>query len=72
MKRGASVNTYEYAVSEEILHLNTPCAQPRRHQIMGYDWDSHKETCHRLYIREGWSLERIMAYLKTQFDFTPR
>ncbi|KAL6904558.1 hypothetical protein GGI43DRAFT_397543 [Trichoderma evansii] len=38
---------------------------------MGYDWDSHKETCHRLYIREGWSLERIMAYLKADFDFTP-
>ncbi|KAK6450810.1 hypothetical protein FP744_10007060 [Trichoderma asperellum] len=38
---------------------------------MGYDWESHKETCHRLYIRQGWSLERIMAYLRTEFDFTP-
>lgn len=38
---------------------------------MGYDWESHKETCHRLYIREGWSLERIMDYLKTGFGFTP-
>ncbi|KAL7926878.1 hypothetical protein ACQKWADRAFT_278867 [Trichoderma austrokoningii] len=38
---------------------------------MGYDWESHQETCHRLYIREGWSLERIMAYLKTSFDFAP-
>lgn len=40
--------------------------------VMGYDWESHKETCHRLYISEGWSLERIMDYLKTGFGFTPR
>ncbi|KAL7786303.1 hypothetical protein V8C37DRAFT_297637 [Trichoderma ceciliae] len=39
---------------------------------MGYDWDSHKEICYRLYILEGWSLERIMIYMKSVFDFTPR
>lgn len=30
------------------------------------------KTYHRLYIREDWPLERIMAHLKTDFGSTPR
>ncbi|PTB68207.1 hypothetical protein BBK36DRAFT_1195227 [Trichoderma citrinoviride] len=38
---------------------------------MGYRWEEHRETCFRLYIQQGWPLERIMAYLQSSADFTP-
>jgi hypothetical protein len=39
---------------------------------MGYRWEEHRETCYRLYIEQGWPLERIMAYLQSSAGFTPR
>ncbi|KHN96699.1 uncharacterized protein MAM_05255 [Metarhizium album ARSEF 1941] len=38
---------------------------------MVYDWDAHQETCYRLYIDEGRSLEDIMDHMKTVHKFTP-
>ncbi|TWU75247.1 hypothetical protein ED733_005837 [Metarhizium rileyi] len=38
---------------------------------MGYDWDVHRQTCYRLYIDEGRSLEDIMNHMKTVYKFTP-
>ncbi|PHH68940.1 hypothetical protein CDD83_5875 [Cordyceps sp. RAO-2017] len=38
---------------------------------MVYDWDRHQQTCYRLYIEEGRSLEHIMAHMKTAHDFAP-
>ncbi|KAL6889402.1 hypothetical protein HDV57DRAFT_486810 [Trichoderma longibrachiatum] len=38
---------------------------------MGYRWEEHRETCYRLYIEQGWPLERIMAYLQSSAGFTP-
>jgi hypothetical protein len=39
---------------------------------MVYNWDAHQQTCFRLYIEEGRSLEEIMDYMKRVHDFTPR
>ncbi|KID89844.1 hypothetical protein MGU_03249 [Metarhizium guizhouense ARSEF 977] len=38
---------------------------------MVYDWDAHQQTCYRLYIDEGRSLEDIMDHMKTVHKFTP-
>ncbi|KAL6876740.1 hypothetical protein J3F83DRAFT_726912 [Trichoderma novae-zelandiae] len=38
---------------------------------MGYRWEEHRETCYRLYIQQGWPLERIMAYLQSSASFAP-
>ncbi|TFB02338.1 hypothetical protein CCMA1212_005624 [Trichoderma ghanense] len=38
---------------------------------MGYRWEEHRETCYRLYIEQGWPLERIMAHLQSSAGFTP-
>ncbi len=41
-------------------------------RIMVYDWDAHHQTCYRLYIEEGKSLEEIMDHMRTAHRFTPR
>ncbi|QUC18121.1 uncharacterized protein UV8b_02362 [Ustilaginoidea virens] len=38
---------------------------------MVYDWDAHQQTCYRLYIQEGKSLEDIMEHMKNFHQFTP-
>lgn len=45
-------------------------AAPAR--IMVYDWDRHQQTCYRLYIDEGKSLEDIRAHLRSAHGFAPR
>ena len=37
-----------------------------------YDWDTYQQTCYRMYIEEGRSLETIMGHLKAAHRFTPR
>ncbi|EQL00683.1 hypothetical protein OCS_03605 [Ophiocordyceps sinensis CO18] len=44
-------------------------AAPAR--IMVYDWDRHQQTCYRLYIDEGKSLEDIRAHLRSAHGFAP-
>ncbi|PNY28697.1 D-lactate dehydrogenase [Tolypocladium capitatum] len=44
-------------------------AAPAR--IMVYDWDAHQQTCYRLYIEEGRSLEDIMEHMKSVHRFAP-
>lgn len=39
---------------------------------MVYDWDRHQQTCYRLYIVEGKSLEDIRVHLKSAHGFAPR
>lgn len=39
---------------------------------MVYDWDRHQQTCYRLYIDEGKSLEDIRAHLRSAHGFAPR
>ncbi|KAG6019577.1 hypothetical protein E4U41_003167 [Claviceps citrina] len=38
---------------------------------MVYEWDEHQQTCYRLYIEEGMSLEDIRLHMKTVYNFTP-
>ncbi|KND91375.1 hypothetical protein TOPH_03955 [Tolypocladium ophioglossoides CBS 100239] len=38
---------------------------------MVYDWDAHQQTCYRLYIEEGRSLEDIMEHMKRVHRFAP-
>ncbi|PFH57568.1 hypothetical protein XA68_14861 [Ophiocordyceps unilateralis] len=47
-----------------------PAPGPRA-RAMVYDWDRHRQTCHKLYIEEGRSLEDIMAYMKATHRFSP-
>lgn len=39
---------------------------------MVYEWDAYQETCYRIYIEEGRSLEDIMEHMKKVHKFAPR
>ncbi|KAG5981449.1 hypothetical protein E4U55_002915 [Claviceps digitariae] len=38
---------------------------------MVYEWDEHRQTCYRLYIEDGKSLEDIRDHMKNVHKFTP-
>lgn len=39
---------------------------------MVYDWEGKEPICYRMYIDEKKSLEDIMEYMKTEYNFAPR
>ncbi|KAI9837006.1 MAG: hypothetical protein M1819_000655 [Sarea resinae] len=38
---------------------------------MVYDWEGKEEICYKMYIEEKKSLEEIMDFMKTQYNFAP-
>ncbi|KAI0127055.1 hypothetical protein BJ170DRAFT_427469 [Xylariales sp. AK1849] len=38
---------------------------------MVYAWDTHEQTCYRMYIDEKRSLEEIMEFMRTEHKFAP-
>lgn len=39
---------------------------------MVYDWAGKRDLCFQMYIQEKKSLEEIMEYMRTAYQFAPR